>query len=69
MIIKPPAEQLRHTALEVAEKAEDLLGQLERMTSFDVIITLKPFEMPTYTVKKMYCSMAVFESADENGKK
>lgn len=69
MIIKPPAEQLRHTALEVAEKAEDLLGQLERMTSFDVIITLKPFELPTYTVKKMYCSRESFESADENGQK
>lgn len=69
MIIKPPAEQLRHTALEVAEKAEDLLGQIERMTSFDVIITLKPFELPTYTVKKMYCSRASFESADENGQK
>ena len=69
MIIKPPEEQLRHTALEIAEKAEELLGELERMTSFDVVITLKPFEMPTYTVKKMYCSKASFESADENGKK
>jgi len=69
MIIKPPEEQLRHTALEIAEKAEELLGELERMTSFDVVITLKPFEMPTYTVKKMYCSRASFESADENGKK
>ena len=69
MIIKPPEEQLRHTALEIAEKAEELLGELERMTSFEVVITLKPLEMPTYTVKKMYCSMAFFESADENGKK
>ncbi|MBQ1777192.1 MAG: hypothetical protein IIZ93_03450 [Acidaminococcaceae bacterium] len=69
MIIKPPEEQLRHTALEIAEKAEELLGELERMTSFDVVITLKPFEMPTYTVKKMYCTRASFESADENGKK
>ena len=67
MIIKPPAEQLRHTALEVAEKAEELLGELERMTQFDIVITLKPFELPTYTVKKMYFSKAVFESADENG--
>ena len=69
MIIKPPAEQLRHTALEVAEKAEELLGQLERMTQFDIVITLKPFEMPTYEVKKMYCSKVSFESADENGQK
>lgn len=67
MIIKPPAEQLRHTALEIAEKAEELLGQLERMTSCDVVITLKPFELPTYEVKKMYCSRVSFESADENG--
>lgn len=67
MIIKPPAEQLRHTALEIAEKAEEILGQLERMTSCDVVITLKPFEMPTYEVKKMYCSKVSFESADENG--
>jgi hypothetical protein len=62
-----PAEQLRHTALEIAEKAEELLGQLERMTSCDVVITLKPLEVPTYEVKKMYISKAVFESADENG--
>ena len=67
MIIKPPEEQLRHTALEIAEKAEELLGELERMTSFEVVITLKPLEMPTYTVKKMYCSKVSFESADENG--
>lgn len=67
MIIIPPVEQLRNTALEIAEKAEELLGQLERMTSFDVVITLKPFEMPTYEVKKMYCSKVSFESADENG--
>ena len=69
MEMMKPAEQLKHTALEVAEKAEEILGQLERMTSCDVVITLKPFEMPTYTVKKMYFSKAVFESADENGKK
>lgn len=69
MEMMEPAEQLKHTALEVAEKAEELLGQLERMTSCDVIITLKPFEVPTYTVKKMYFSKAVFESTDENGKK
>lgn len=69
MIIKPPAEQLRHTALEIAEKAEELLGQLERMTQFDIVITLKPFEMPTYEVKKVYVSTAAFESADENGQK
>ena len=67
MKMMEPAEQLKHTALEVAEKAEEILGQFERMTSCDVIITLKPFEMPTYTVKKMYCSMVSFESADENG--
>ena len=69
MIIKPPAEQLRHTALEIAEKAEELLGELERMTQFDIVITLKPFEMPTYEVKKMYRSMVSFKSADENGQK
>ena len=69
MIIKPPAEQLKHTALEIAEKAEEILGQLERMTSCDVVITLKPFEAPTYEVKKVYVSRAFFESADENGKK
>lgn len=62
-----PAEQLKHTALEVAEKAEEILGDIERMASCDVIITLKPFEVPTYEVKKMYFSSAVFESADENG--
>ena len=67
MEMMEPAEQLKHTALEIAEKAEELLGNLERMTSFDVVITLKPFEMPTYTVKKMYCSKVSFESADENG--
>ena len=67
MEMMKPAEQLKHTALEVAEKAEEILGQLERMTSCDVVITLKPFEMPTYEVKKVYFSKAVFESADENG--
>jgi hypothetical protein len=65
MTIKPPAEQLRHTALEVAEKAEELLGQLERMTSFDVVITLKPLEPPTYTVKKMYMSESFFQEKEE----
>ena len=65
MTIKPPAEQLRHTALEIAEKAEELLGQLEKMTSFDVVITLKPFELPTYTVKKMYVSKSAFEEKEE----
>ena len=62
-----PAEQLRHTALEIAEKADEILGQIERMTECDVIITLKPFEVPTYTVKKMYFSESAFQSADENG--
>ena len=65
MTIKPPAEQLRHTALEIAEKAEELLGNLEGMTSFDVVITLKPFELPTYTVKKMYVSKSAFEEKEE----
>jgi hypothetical protein len=65
MTIKPPAEQLRHTALEIAEKAEELVGQLEKMTSFDVVITLKPFELPTYTVKKMYVSKSAFEGKEE----
>lgn len=64
-----PAEQLKHTALEIAEKAEEILGQLERMTSCDVVITLKPLEAPTYEVKKVYFSKSVFESADENGQK
>ena len=67
MEMMEPAEQLKHTALEIAEKAEEILGQIERMTSCDVVITLKPFELPTFTVKKMYVSKAVFESADENG--
>jgi hypothetical protein len=65
MTIRPPAEQLRHTALEIAEKAEELLGQLEQMTSFEVLITLKPFEPPTYTVKKMYVSKSAFEGKEE----
>ena len=68
MTIKPPAEQLRYTTLEIAEiaeKAEELLDQLEKMTSFDVVITLKPFEMPTYTVKKMYVSKSAFEEKEE----
>lgn len=66
-MVMEPAEQLRHTALEIAEKADEILGQIERMTACDVIITLKPFEVPTYTVKKMYFSKSVFQSADENG--
>ena len=68
MTIKPPAEQLRYTTLEIAEiaeKAEELLDQFEKMTSFDVVITLKPFEMPTYTVKKMYVSKSAFEEKEE----
>ena len=69
MEMMEPAEQLKHTALEIAEKAEELLGNLERMTQFDIVITLKPFEMPTYEVKKIYCSRVSFESADENGQK
>ena len=62
-----PAKQLKHTALEIAEKADEILGQIERMTECDVIITLKPLEVPTYTVKKMYFSKSFFQSADENG--
>jgi hypothetical protein len=65
MTIKQPAEQLRQTALEIAEKAEELLGELERMTSFDLVITLKPFEVPTYTVKKTYMSESVFQEKEE----
>ena len=65
MIIEPPAEQLRHTALEIAEKAEEILGQLERMTSCDVVITLKPFEVATYEVKKIYWSKAALQGKKE----
>lgn len=65
MKMMEPAEQLKHTALEIAEKAEELMGNLERMTSFDVIITLKPFEVATYEVRKMYWSKAALQVKKE----
>ena len=65
MVMMKPVEQLKHTALEIAEKAEELMGNLERMASFEVIITLKPFEVATYEVKKMYWSKAALQGEKE----
>ena len=65
MRMMKPVEQLKHTAHEIAEKAEELMGNLERMASFEVIITLKPFEVETYEVKKIYWSKAALQGEKE----
>ena len=56
-----PVGDLREAALEIAEKAEEIIGSQEHITDISVEIRLHGIDIPEVDIRKTYMPAGAFE--------